>query len=163
MVFDAPLLKGGFAKRLSQLKKLLDPESKYVKLHEHQVCKGKEHLQEELDKLLALGGEGVMIKDPKSKYEHKRSFKLLKVKSFIDAEAEVLGMEKGSGRCENMMGALHVRDVKSGTLFKIGSGFDDQMRMNPPKKGTIVTYKYQNLSDQGKPRFPIFLRVHAGM
>ena len=41
---------------------------------------------------------------------------------------------------------------------KIGSGFNDTQRLNPPKIGTIVTYKYQNLSDAGIPRFPIFLR-----
>ena len=92
--------------------------------------------------MLDKGGEGLMIKDPKSKYEHKRSYKLLKVKVFIDAEAKVLGWEYGTGRCENMMGALKVKDVKSGVLFKIGSGFDDKMRHNPPKNGTIVTYKY---------------------
>jgi DNA ligase-1 len=103
-----------------------------------------------------------MIKDPKSKYEHRRRKLLLKVKTFIDLEAKVLSFEDGSGRCQNMMGAMHVRDVKSGVIFKIGCGFDDKMRLNPQKKGTIVTYKYQNLSDLGKPRFPIFLRVHPG-
>jgi DNA ligase 1 len=114
-------------------------------------------------KVLEKGGEGLMIKDPKCRYEHKRSDKLLKVKTFIDSEAKVLGHEEGSGRCENMLGALRVKDLKSGVLFKIGSGFNDETRLNPPKIGSIVTYKYQNLSDSGIPRFPIFLRVHPGM
>lgn len=84
----------------------------------------------------------MMIKDPKCKYERKRSDKLLKVKTFMDAEAIVTGHENGSGRCENMLGALHVKDVKTGQKFKIGSGFNDQQRLNPPKIGTLVTYKY---------------------
>jgi len=53
-----------------------------------------------------LGGEGMMLWDPKSHYEFRRVETMLKVKKFIDDEAVVLGKEKGSGRCENMMGAL---------------------------------------------------------
>ena len=57
-----------------------------------------------------------------------------------------------------MLGALRVKDVKTGLKFKIGSGFTDEIRKNPPKKGVIVTYKYQGTSTNGIPRFPIFLR-----
>ena len=163
MVFDAPHLSSMFKKRLSEIKDELDPSSKHVKLLEHSICKGKKHLQEEMDKVLAIGGEGLMIKDPRCRYEQRRSEKLLKVKTFQDAEAKVLGWENGTGRCENMMGAIRVKDLKSGVLFKIGSGFTDQQRNHPPKKGTIVTYKYQNLTDAGHPRFPIFLREHPGI
>ena len=52
-----------------------------------------------MDRVIKLGGEGIMIKDPKSKYEGKRSDFLLKVKKFDDAEAIVTGYEEGSGRC----------------------------------------------------------------
>jgi len=44
-----------------------------------------------MEEILGLKGEGVMLKDPKSDYERKRSFKLLKVKRFEDAEATVYG------------------------------------------------------------------------
>lgn len=79
-----------------------------------------------MDKIMSLHGEGLMIKDPKCRYEHRRSDKLLKVKKFLDAEAKVIGKENGSGRCTYMMGALKVKDLKSGLKFKIGSGFTDQ-------------------------------------
>ena len=46
-----------------------------------------------MDEILQGKGEGVMIKDPKSAYEHGRSEKLLKVKKFDDAEAKVIGHE----------------------------------------------------------------------
>jgi DNA ligase-1 len=78
----------------------------------------------ELDRVCALGGEGVMIKDPNSPYENKRSNFLLKVKKFDDAEATVIGHEKGTGRCSGMLGALRVVG-DDGTEFKIGSGFND--------------------------------------
>ena len=65
-----------------------------------------------------------MLKDPGSKYEGCRSDKLLKVKKFEDAEATVIGHEKGTGRCSEMLGAIRVRG-DDGIEFKIGSGFND--------------------------------------
>jgi DNA ligase-1 len=49
--------------------------------------------------------------------------------------------------------------MKNGIIFKIGNGFSDKFRENPAKIGTIVTFKYQNITKTGKPRFPVFLRV----
>ena len=43
-----------------------------------------------MDTICGGKGEGVMIKDSKSKYEVVRSFSLLKVKQFKDAEAKVI-------------------------------------------------------------------------
>jgi DNA ligase-1 len=77
-----------------------------------------------MDKICGGKGEGVMLKDPNSKYERTRSFSLLKVKRFEDAEATVIGHERGDGRCYMMCGAIIVRE-KDGTEFKIGSGFSD--------------------------------------
>ena len=116
----------------------------------------------ELDRVTAKGGEGVMLRDPESLYEGRRSDSLLKVKKFDDAEATVIGHEKGTGRCSAMLGALRVRG-DDGTEFKIGSGFNDDQRKKPPKIGSRVTYKYMGKSNAGKPRFPIFLREHPGM
>ena len=44
-----------------------------------------------MDKVIALKGEGLMLKDPSSKYEQKRSDRLVKVKKFDDTEATVIG------------------------------------------------------------------------
>ena len=115
-----------------------------------------------MDIILGSKGEGVMLKNPKSKYEHKRSQNLLKVKKFEDAEAKVIGHQKGTGRCTGMLGALEMRE-KDGTEFKIGSGFNDAQRRSPPKIGSIVTFKFQGRSKAGVPRFPIFMRIHPGM
>jgi DNA ligase-1 len=105
------------------------------------VCKSAEHLTQLTDSILTGKGEGVIIKDPKSRYEGHRSYSMLKVKKFDDAEATVIGHEKGTGRCSQMLGALKVRE-KDGTTFKVGSGFTDQLRQNPPKKGTVITFKF---------------------
>ena len=115
-----------------------------------------------MERVLLLNGEGLMLKDPNCKYITKRTDKLVKVKKFDDEEAEVIGHEKGTGRCSNMMGAINVKS-KDGKIFKIGSGFDDAQRRKPPKIGSMVTFKYQGKSKAGIPRFPIFLRIHPGM
>jgi DNA ligase-1 len=70
------------------------------------LCESFEHLDKEMEKVLKMSGEGLMIKDPNSLYERKRSDKLLKVKKFDDAEAIVIGHMKGTGRCCDMLGAL---------------------------------------------------------
>jgi len=112
-----------------------------------------------MDRVLDLKGEGFMLKDPNSLYENKRSDKLLKVKVFDDAEAEVIGHEAGTGRCSGMCGAIRVKHCDSAVTFKIGSGFTDALRKNPPKIGTKVTFKYQGLTNDKIPRFPIFMRL----
>ena len=45
--------------------------------------------------------------------------------------------------------------------FKIGTGFSDSERKNPPAIGSIVTYKYFGLTNKGIPRFASFVRVRA--
>lgn len=164
MVYDAPLLNDKFSKRLETIKTILaSKQSQYVKLHKHEVCRDQSHLDDELKRVLALQGEGLMLKDPESVYERKRSMKLLKVKVFQDAEATVIGHQKGTGRCSSMLGALECIQTETGIKFKIGSGFTDAERRKPPKIGSRVTYKYQGLTKDGVPRFPIFLRIHPGM
>jgi DNA ligase 1 len=163
LVFDGPAIPGGFSKRLKVLEeKLSTINSPYIKLHEQRVCKSAEHLEEEMKRITGLGGEGVMLRDPKSKYEHRRVKTMLKVKEFHDDEATVLGQEKGTGRLEQLMGALVVKN-KAGKTFKVGSGFTDKERAKPPKKGTVITYRYFELTKDGIPRFPTFMRVHPGM
>ena len=142
MIFDGPLLKGNFSKRLTILKEeLAKNPNETVKLIEQTKCNDKKHLVELMDKICGGKGEGVMLKDPNSKYEGTRSYSLLKVKRFEDAEATVIGHHRGSGRCDTMCGAIQVRE-KDGTEFKIGSGFTDADRRKPPKKGSIVTFNF---------------------
>ena len=115
-------------------------------------------MEAELKRVQGLSGEGLMLREPNSLYERRRSKSLLKVKSYMDGEAEVVGYEDGMGRCKNITGALKVR-TKDGTCFSVGSGMTNELRSNPPAVGSVVTYKYYGITKDGKPRFPIFLRV----
>lgn len=57
-----------------------------------------------------------MLRKPGSRYEGKRSSTLLKVKTFFDAEAEVIGYEAGKGKYKGMTGSLIVK-MESGKTF----------------------------------------------
>src|SRR5262249_3263238 len=130
----------------------------YVTAHTHERCRSLPHLRQELARVEALGGEGLMLRRPGSRYEAGRSSSLLKVKSFRDAEARVVGHQAGAGRHQGRLGALVV-EMPDGTRFNIGTGFSDAERASPPRLGAIVTYRYQELSEAGVPRFPSYVGV----
>lgn len=47
-----------------------------------------------------------MLRHPDSMYEKRRSNNLLKVKTFHDEEATIIGFEKGKGRNSGVVGAF---------------------------------------------------------
>jgi len=49
---------GGLMTRLEAAKGKVDGQCKFARIHEHQVCKGPEHVMQELQRVEALGGEG---------------------------------------------------------------------------------------------------------
>ncbi len=161
LVFDAPAVDDVFEARMAYISQLLDEaQPKYARPHTHERCSGTDHLRQELARVEELGGEGLMMRKPASKYEVGRSFSLLKVKSMHDAEARVIEHLPGTGRHKGRLGALSV-ELANGTKFSVGTGFSDAERDNPPPVGSVITFRYQELSDRGVPRFPAFVRVRT--
>ncbi len=130
----------------------------YLAALEHALCTGMDHLRAELARVEALGGEGLMVRRPESRYEVGRSLTLLKIKTFHDDEARVLGHLKGAGRHKGRLGALFV-ELADGTQFSVGTGFSDAEREAPPPVGSVITFRYQELSDGGVPRFPSYVGI----
>lgn len=159
VIFDAPGLKEPFESRLEFVSdRVRAMGSPYVSTLDHARCRNLDHLREELSRIELLGGEGLMLRQPASTYEAGRSTTLLKVKTFHDEEAVVVDYVKGKGRHKGRLGALVVR-LKDGTEFSVGTGFTDKLRENPPTLGSLITFRYQELSDGGVPRFPSFVRL----
>lgn len=157
LVFDAPSATGVFEERVAAVKELLiDGRCRFAQPHEHVLCKDLACLRDELARVEALGGEGLMLRQPGSRYETGRSVTLLKVKSFRDAEAVVIGHQAGAGKHQGRLGALLAR-LPDGTEFAIGTGFSDRERSAPPAIGATVTFRYQELSEAGVPRFPSYV------
>lgn len=158
LVFDAPHHEGPFEERLTFLEDLVnDLAHDFLDFLAQDPCKDLDHLAEELARVEALGGEGLMLRKPKSKYEVGKSSTLLKVKTFLDDEALVLGHQGGKGKHKGRLGALLV-SLKNGTQFSVGTGFSDAQRKNPPEIGSFITFRYQELTKAGVPRFPSFIR-----
>ena len=158
-VFELPGAAGDFTRRLARLERIVAAvNSPYLKLIPHQRLKDQAALQRKLDEVVAGGGEGLMLHRADSLYETGRGNALLKLKTYEDAEAVVIAHLPGKGRNLGRLGALLV-EMPDGKQFKIGSGFSDQERENPPPVGALVTYKYYGLSRRGIPRFASFLRI----
>mmetsp|Transcript_5439 Transcript_5439/g.6928 ORF Transcript_5439/g.6928 Transcript_5439/m.6928 type:complete len:111 (+) Transcript_5439:12-344(+) len=101
-----------------------------------------------------------MLRRPRSLYEKGRSSSLLKVKTFQDEEAVVIGHEAGKGRNASVVGALKCRN-RGGAIFSVGTGLSDAQRADPPKVGEIITYRFFELTKDNKPRFPSFVGIRA--
>jgi DNA ligase 1 len=163
LVFDAPAHAAAFEERMVLVRQSLEQaRPPYAGVHEHQRCEGLEHLKAELARVEAVGGEGLMLRRPGSAYEVGRSSTLLKVKSFRDAEAQVIGYVAGAGRHKGRIGALRAR-MPDGTEFSVGTGLSDAERDSPPAIGSVITYRYQELSDGGVPRFPAYIGVRLDL
>jgi DNA ligase-1 len=161
VAFDAPGLDEPFEERLAAIRDHFERHRPpYLAAHEHVICTGLDHLRAELARVEALGGEGLMVRQPRSRYEVGRSLTLLKIKSFLDAEARVLEHLKGAGRHKGRLGALLV-ELTDGTRFSVGTGFSDAEREAPPPIGSVITFRYQELSDGGVPRFPSYIGVRV--
>jgi len=103
-----------------------------------------------------------MLRKPGSHYENKRSSTLLKVKTFYDEEALVVGHKPGKGNFTGVLGALQCK-LPNGKRFDAGSGLNMDQRRKPPKIGSVITFKFQELSNAGIPRFPVFLRLRTDL
>lgn len=161
VAFDAPAASGAFEERTAFLAATLRGcQAEYARVHEQVQCTGLDHLRGELARIAALGGEGLMLREPGSRYQAGRSSTLLKVKQFHDAEGRVVEHLPGKGRHKGRLGAVVV-ELPSGLTVSVGTGFSDAQRASPPPIGSIVTFRYQELTDRGVPRFPSFLRVRV--
>ncbi|MFM7160412.1 MAG: DNA ligase, partial [Planctomycetaceae bacterium] len=159
VVFDLPELAAPFEERTRHLHDLLTRKPlEFVQPHPQTQCRGNDHLADELARVAHLGGEGLMLRQPGSLYVAGRSATLLKVKQFLEGEARVLEHLPGAGRHKGRLGAV-LCELADGKRFSIGTGFSDEERRAPPPVGTLVQFRYQELSDAGIPRFPAYLGV----
>lgn len=155
-IFEVPNIKGDFRARLHFLETYLTKNpNKYIKIVPQKVCKNKDELNLYLQELISIKAEGVILKNPNTLYEVGRSKNYLKVKNFLDDEGLVVGHNYN---IDNSFKSLKIK-LQNGTIFNLGNGFKNKERENPPKIGSIVTFKYYGLTKNGKPKFASFLRV----
>ncbi|TBR15476.1 MAG: DNA ligase [Rugosibacter sp.] len=169
MIFELPELSGvpgasgSFTQRVEQMRVVVD-QAKIPWLQgvpQFRVANAAQ-LMARYREVIAGGGEGLMLHRADALYHTGRSDDLLKLKPAEDAEAVVIGYLPGKGRYTGMVGALLVENAE-GKRFRIGSGLDEATRRHPPAVGATITYRYQQLSVNGIPRFPRYWRVRDAL
>jgi len=156
-IFEVPNSNGNFNTRLSKAKKWFEKHpNKNVHIIKQIVCKNEKHLLKYLDKIVALKGEGVIVKDPSKAYHTGRSPYILKVKKAYDMEGIVIGYNYKKNT--KTLKSLQLK-LSNGVIFNLGGGLSDKQRLHPPTIGKMVTFKYYSFTKKGKPKFASFLRV----
>lgn len=122
--------------------------------------------------------EGLIAKRPTSRYMAGRSSSWVKLKPTSTVSCLVTGWETGTGRIEGKMGALHLGVIAPEgirEIGKVGTGFTDEQRglwaealtededMGRVADGYYARYvvevEYQNLTKDGRLRFPSYKGV----
>lgn len=125
---------------------------------------------------LYKGYEGLILRDPFAPYKYGRSTLkqnwMLKMKAVLDMEGTIVGFNElmrnedtDTKRQENMvpdnsLGSFIV-DFGGPSTVDVGSGFTMQQRIQYWRDGNTllgkrITFKYQEMSKYGIPRFPVF-------
>ena len=161
-----------------------------VRSLEYAVLYGEDDLLAYEAQQLDLGYEGIILRSRNGVYKHGRSTVreggLLKLKRFLDSEAEVLevieeqfngneaqkdnlGRTKRSSAKDGKVGkgragALRVRDLNTGVEFEVGTGMNDndktewwEWHTQGRPTARVVKYKYFPVGMQDRPRHPVYL------
>jgi DNA ligase 1 len=113
--------------------------------------------------IIRLGFEGTMLRDPNSTYSiNHRSAGLLKYKDFLDDDFEITNVVSGVAKFKDC-GIFECR-TKDGQIFSVtpqGTLEEKQEYLKKSKEliGQLLKVKYQNLSEDGIPRFPVGIGI----
>jgi len=159
MVFDLPQHQGMFSERVREMERMRSHDNHaHLGFIKQFKVNSTAHLQQVFNNVVQGGGEGLMLHHQNALYQSGRNKHLMKLKPFSDAEATVIAHIEGKGKYQGQLGAIQVKTAE-GLVFKIGSGFSDIERKNPPKIGSVITFKYSGKTKRGVPRFASYLRV----
>ena len=153
-----------YEKRLGKLKTNIDNKFEYTKLLETETCETKNDIKMFHDKYTKTGYEGLIIRNKLGGYQESyRSKNLQKYKEFVDEEYEIVGFTDGTGVEKNLV--IWTCKTKSGNTFQVRpKGTHDERRELFQKGndfiGKLLTVVYQELTNDGIPRFPTTL--HGG-
>jgi DNA ligase-1 len=182
-------LEKPYVDRIKDLEQWAANKPDYCEIVDSMLVANEKELQEFENKSIQDGHEGVMIRSLNGPYKCGRSsFKeqfLVKIKRFVDSEAEIMGLEerlhnyneatldelghtkRSSAKSglvpANTLGTILVRDIHDGREFGIGTGrgLDDALRKTIWENknlylGKIIRYRYQEVGTKDLPRIPSF-------
>ena len=151
-------------KRLDYLLARLPSETK-IELVETFEVHSLEQTQTIFQNYLDDGDEGIILKDPNSLWENKRSKGQIKFKAELDCDLKVVSVISGTGKYADMIGSLCCESADGKVKVYVGSGFSDEQRSAPPSEyfDKIISVKYnariKNVQGEESLFLPIFLEV----
>lgn len=160
-IFDLIDYKLTWIERQDILSKIIT-ETKCVKLVSWKKVKSDVYLEKCFNTVIKDGGEGIILADPCDIYEDGKVGQILKYKKQHDTEAIIIGYKTDDS--ENRLASL---EVKMGKIrFNIGTGFKVKHRYKYKKKfpvGSKVTFSYELIGKNGKPRSPVFKGIRVDL
>ena len=158
-----------YSYRFRQLKNLIYKLSKFklrkLDLVETFEVDSLEQTQRIFQNYLDENQEGIILKDPNSLWENKRSKGQIKFKAELDCDLKVVSVIGGTGKYADMIGSLCCESADGLLKVYVGSGFTDEQRNAPPSDyyGKIISVKYnariKNTNGEESLFLPIFLEV----
>lgn len=180
-VFDLPASRKPFEERMADLAKVVKSRCECmadvevpggiasvrcpIQMTPQTRLTSADHLRTMFEEVTNSEGEGIMIRQPGSYYEPKRSSTLLKLKVLYDGECVVVGYKPGTGKYSGMLGSFQCQLMDkqkkpTGRKFFV-SGMTDLVRENyktSHPRGTVITVQYNDTTADGVPRHPRYLR-----
>jgi ATP-dependent DNA ligase len=159
IVSDAP-----YEERLGRLQALMAAyKFRYIKLVKTEVAASKEDVKRLHAAYVAEGYEGIMLRNAMGLYKvGNRSADLQKYKEFLDTEYKIIDYKQGEGAEEGCV--IWICETPSGARFACrprGSREDRQVLYAEGAShiGKLLTVRYQELSNDGLPRFPVGITI----
>lgn len=118
-------------------------------------CTSVQQLDNAFHAVIQSNGEGLVLRK-NSPYKAGRSSNILKYKKTTTIDGKIFGYTQGSGRFANFIGSVRLK-TQSGKEFKCVP----PNRLNPPPIGTIVEVECMELTSNGIPRHPRWLRIRT--
>jgi DNA ligase-1 len=166
-IYDLPSHNGKFAERMNQLK-IMEVHDKVFRntkcvVVDTRLATDEDRLMKLYEGYVEQGYEGQILR-VNDKYENKRSKFLLKHKSFVDEEYQIVDVCEGEGNKSGMVGYM-VFETEDGQPFKsnVKCTFEEGAEILKSRKkliGKSATIKYFNLTPAGIPRFPYVIKIN---
>ncbi len=162
-VYDMPSFEGPWVDRCRAIEKYVGGLSPVIRVVQTVTLDMEDQIKPIHDRFVKEGYEGVILRNRDAKYEFgKRSYNLIKVKSFLDAEFEIVAVNDGRGKFEGK--AIFTVKTDEGKTFECCAPgtMEDRARylqMGDKLLGKQLTVKYFELSEDRIPIFPVGIAV----
>jgi ATP-dependent DNA ligase len=169
-IYDIVDEKSAYQKRYTDIKKMFAQVAAstassphelppYICLVETTEAKTEAEFKAEFSRFIEDGYEGIMLRNKGGMYRcNYRSHDLQKYKEFEEDEFRIIGFTQGDGRDKGTV--IWVCETKEGKEFTVrprGTMESRRKLFETGKKyvGKMLTVIYQELTEEGKPRFPV--------